>query len=143
MVFLILKAKCLKNRSDFVSELVADQTMIRPWPDKNINVFEIHMNVFEKGSWQVLAPISVKLDWWTHLATSSTILNKDHQFTIHDENAQYCFILRLFSIKLDEQVPPYRVLSFYFCILAQESLPRRSQQGVADMKRFGQTLAPS
>ena len=85
MVFLILKAKCLKNRSDFVSELVADQTMIRPWPDKN-------RNVFEKGSWQVLAPISVKLDWWTHLATSSTILNKDHQFTIHDKNAQYCFV---------------------------------------------------
>ena len=110
--------------------------MIRPWPNKNINVFE-------KGSWQVLTPISVKLDWWTHLATSSTILNKDHQFTIHDKNAQYCFVLSLFSINLYEQVPPHRVLSFYFCILAKESPPKRSQQGVADMKRFGQTLAPS
>ena len=36
----------------------------------------------------------------------------------------------------------HRKLSFYFCILAQDSLLKKSQQGVADMKRFGQTLTP-
>ena len=36
----------------------------------------------------------------------------------------------------------HRKLSFYFCILAQESPLKRSQQGVADMKRFGRTLTP-